>query len=99
MRRPKVPLRLPLFGHAEKELDLKFAQTNVKIAEYILHTTEEEFRCFFIHFILDERRKACAFKPRGCQGTDFKSLDGFLYFQIKQSLRVSTLVLRNVNEN
>lgn len=99
MRRPKVPLRLPLFGHAKKELGLKFAQTNVKIAEYILHTTEEEFRCFFIHFILDERRKACAFKPRGCQGTDFKSLDGFLYFQIKQSLRVSTLVLRNVNEN
>ena len=99
MRRPKVRLRLPLFGHAEKELGLKFAQTNVKIAEYILHTTEEEFRCFFIHFILDERRKACAFKPRGCQGTDFKSLDGFLYFQIKQSLRVSTLVLRNVNEN
>lgn len=46
MRRPKVPLRLPLFGHAEKELGLKFAQTNVKIAEYILHTTEEEFRCF-----------------------------------------------------
>jgi hypothetical protein len=99
LRRPEVPLRLPLFGHAEKELGLKFAQTNVKIAEYILHTTEEEFRCFFIHFILDERRKACAFKPRGCQGTDFKSLDGFLYFQIKQSLRVSTLVLRNVNAN
>lgn len=77
LRRPKVPLRLSLFGHAEKELGLKFAQTNVKIAEYILHTTEEEFRCFLYTSYWMNEEKLVLLSPGVVRGLTLSPLTVF----------------------
>ena len=62
------------------------------------HVREKSPGIFLFISYLMYKERYISFSPGVARGLA-KSLDGFLYFQIKQSLRVSTLVLRNVNEN